>query len=182
MNYLAEIIKFANVLKPVEAPSERDWRRVEKELGLEFPEDFKGLLSAIGGGDFGTGLCFQNPVSSWLSTRFSRDALLEYREPIEGLIAKLDLILFPDKGGLVMIGTIDRQDFLLRPDRDGRLVDLLWFNIDTEDLRDLACSVTQFLYDLYLRRRSEPWALELSDYVWRRGTAPFFVPRKGRSG
>jgi hypothetical protein len=99
-----------------------------------------------------------------------------------GVARDSNIALYPDSRGAVAIGGIDRQDFLLRPDRAGRcLKQLVWWDLDTEEVRELELSVSQFIHDLDRGIIQEGWAVELRNYFWRDGTARFFTPWKGPS-
>lgn len=51
--YVQQITKWAAVRKAAEPPTWKDWQAVEAQLSLEFPEDFKPLLSELSSGEFG---------------------------------------------------------------------------------------------------------------------------------
>jgi len=176
-DYVRLLLELAGPFTPLEKPTPDDWRSLESELGLEFPPDYKALVSAFGAGNFGSGLELKNPRASAASMHISRGTLLAHREMMDGLIEEFGVPLYPDPRGLVLIGSLDRQDFLLRPDDKGRrLEQLVWWNLDTEEVSDLKTPISEFLYELHFGRVSHEWADELRQYVWRNGTVPFFTP------
>jgi hypothetical protein len=181
-DYVSEVVRLAGGTMRYEQPSDEDWRAVETKLGLAFPSDYKALVSRLGEGDFGCGLRLRNPCSTSEYTRLSRESLVMHREPILDLEQKLNFPLYPSAGGLVVVASVDRQDFCLRPDITGkRLGELVvWLDIDTEEIRPLNYTVSQFIHDLYLGLIDEPWSEELRVYFWREGE-PFFNARRGRN-
>jgi hypothetical protein len=177
MDYTNELIRLAQVTVPKEQPSPEDWTHTEKELGVLFPADFKALVSALGRGRFGIGLRLRNPSATSSDVRLSHEALLLYRQPISDLQEKLAISLYPQRKGLVAVGSIDRQDLLFREDATANsLTQLVWWDLDMQEFHELGASISQFLHDLYLGRIKEVWAEELRDYIWRRGTVPLFTP------
>ena len=178
MDYVRKIVELARVQQAYECPSEKNWLAVEAEIGLQFPPDYKALLCALGEGEFGFGLKLSNPCSSG-DYRLSKANLIIHREPIIDLEDKLGFPLYPNKGGHVVVASIDRQDFYLKP-TGKRLEKLVWLDVDMEEMRELDCTVSQFIHDLYLGLIDEPWAEELQAYFWRDGQEPFFKAQPGR--
>jgi hypothetical protein len=181
-DYVQKLIELAGSIQPIEQPGAQDWAHVERELDLEFPSDFKASVSALGTGHFGVGLYLRNPCASSEYIRLSHGALVAYREMSAGAARDSHIALYPDLRGAVAIGGIDRQDFLLRPDAAGKsLKHLVWWDLDTEKVRELELSVSQFVHDLGQGIIQEDWAVELRNYFWRAGTAPFFTQWPGPS-
>jgi len=179
-DYVSKVVKLAAVAMPCELPKMRDWEAVEAEIGFVFPSDFKALISRLGGGEFGSGFYLRNPCSSSEYVRLSRECLIRHREPICDLEGKLAFPLYPSAGGNVAIASIDRQDFYLQPDFSGkRLDELVWLDIDLEEVRPLNYAIPQFIHDLYLGLITEPWAEALRESIWRGGREPFFTSRPG---
>ncbi len=174
-DYVKELVRLAAVTKPREQPKADDWHKVETELGYEFPADFKTLVSGLGSGSFGCGLTLQNPCASIKHTRLSRESLTRHREMMLDLEQALGIALYPSPGGMVLVASVDRQDFYFAPDKASakRLTQLAWLNVDTEETKLLNSTFSQFIHDLYLGLTAEPWAEELRAYFWREG-APFF--------
>ena len=84
--------------------------------------------------------------------------------------------LYPDRDGLIVIGGIDRQQFLVRMHASNSAeYDLIWWDLDWERTHDLNMSLSQFLHELYHGSIAEDWAEELRDYFWRGQTLPFFT-------
>ncbi len=176
-DYVKLLLELAGRFTPVEQPTSKDWKSLEGELGIELAADFKTLVSAFGAGEFGSGLDLKNPCASASRQHLSRGSLLAHREMMEGLIEEFGVQLYPDPEGLVLIASMDRQDFLLRLDgKSKRLERLVWWNMDTEEITDLETSFSEFLYELYFGRVSHEWAEELREYIWRNGNVPFFTP------
>ncbi len=154
-DYVKLLLEVAGRFRPVEQPTPEDWKSLDAELGVELAPDFKALVSAFGAGEFGSGLDLMNPCASASRQHLSRGSLLAHREMMEGLIEEFGVQLYPDPEGLVLIGSMDRQDFLLRPDGKGkRLERVVWWNMDTEEITDLETSFPEFLFELYFGRVS----------------------------
>lgn len=173
-----ELIRLAGVKKPHLAPNAEDWVRVEKEIGVSLPNDYKALVSAVGEGYFGFGIYLLSPTSSSSYVRLSHEALVAYPEPIRNIEADLGLSFYPEPDGLIRIGGIDRQDFLLKCE-GGRAVSstLVWLDIDLQEIREISMSLTQFLHDGYLGKIRDVGLEELVQYLWQSGTREFFTPQ-----
>jgi hypothetical protein len=178
-DYVAEIIKLAQPLRPVEQPTPLDWERVEQELGLLLPSDYKALVTALGSGEFGAGLSLKNPASSSECVRLSSDTLSHYRQTVLFLEERMEIKLFPTPQGLVLIGGIDRQHLLFRPTANSKSVSRL-VNLDHEYelTREVGLSLSQFIHDLYLGRIHSDWANQLRASVWINDATPFFKCRQ----
>jgi len=175
-DYVQEVVKLAAPVNPTEQPSHQDWQTVESELGLEFPADYKALVSALGSGRFGDGLALRNPRASSGYIRLSRDALLEFQRLMTEAKWEVDVSLYPKTGGFVSIGHVDRHAFLLHPDQGGRLLDqIVWWDQDYKEIKDLGMSISRFIHDLYVGQIREEWAERLRQYFWRGGERPFYV-------
>jgi hypothetical protein len=181
IDYVSKLIEFAGPIHPVEQPKVEDWERVERELGLQLPTDYKSLVTALGSGEFGVGLNLKNPVSSSECSVLSVDALEKYRNSLLFLESRKGIRLFPEPLGLVVIGGIDRQDFLFRPRHRGAEPSHL-FNLDHEYelVRDVGKSLSHFLHDLYLGVVHDERLKRLRTGVWLDEKTPFFKCRPGR--
>ena len=178
-NYVNILVKLAKLHNPVASPMAEDWKRIDTEFGFSFPQDYKDLVTRFGSGEFGVGLCFRSPIDSSEYNILSPEAVVQHFEPIVDMKENAKLALYPDRFGAVIIGSIDRQDFLLRPDKAGKeLAELLWWDIDTGKVKELNMSISRFVHDLYLGKIHEEWAVELRDYIWRNGTAPLFTQKE----
>ncbi len=175
-DYASELVHLAAVRQPREQPKDEDWRLVENELGYELPADFKHLVSGLGIGAFGCGLALHNPCASVGHARLSRDALILHRESIRDLEQSLGIALYPSPGGMVLVASMDRQDFYLCPAKASAecLTQLAWLDVDTEEIKLLSSTFSQFIHDLYLGLLPEPWAKDLRTYFWREGKVPLF--------
>lgn len=181
-DFTSEVVRLAAVSEPREQPTIHDWHALETDFGVKFAEDYKTLVSSLGSGHFGSGLALQNPRSSSKYTRLSREALSMRREWTRNLEEKLSIRFFPHPGGMVRIGGIDRQDFLLGLDSSGKhLNELFWLDIDSDEIHWLGCSISRFIHDLYLGLLDASWAEGLRDYFWRGGSEPFFTSAAGHN-
>lgn len=181
-NSLRRIVDLAQPLDPVECPSDEDWSRVELELGLILPEDYKGLVTAFGSGMFGVGLYILNPVSSSEYARLSGDALRRYRQGVDFLEDKIGIRFFPQPKGLLLVGGIDRQHFLYRPKMDGyAMSSLVYFDHDNEAVKEVDLTLSEFIFDLYCSRVHDQWAKKLRRSVWKDKGIPFFSSNLGAS-
>lgn len=180
IDYAQELIKLAAVSEPTEQPTPKDWNALEAELGMEFPSDYKTLLTGLGSGWFGNGVYFGTPSCSAEWGMLSRNVLLDLGEMLDRTAQMSGVTLYPERAGLVSVGRIDRQYFLLRPNQTGTcLQELVWWDTDAHELEDLHMSVPQLIHDLYLGRISEEWAADLREYFWPSGTEPFFTVWRG---
>jgi hypothetical protein len=179
-NLVQKLVELAQPLHPVEQPKPQDWERVERELGLPLPPDYKSLLTALGSGEFGVGLGLKNPVSTSEHARLSADALRRYRQTVVFLEDRMGITLFPQPQGLVLIGGVDRQHLLYRPTENSKTVSRL-VNLDHEYevTREFDLSLSQFIHDLYLGQIHDEWAKQLRASVWIDDTIPFFKSRPG---
>jgi hypothetical protein len=183
LDFTQEIIQLAKPLRPVEQPQSDDWERVERELGLALPPDYKTLVTALGSGEFGVSLTLKNPVSSSEYARLSVDGLKHYSATIAFLRNQMGFVLFPSQEGLVHIGGADRQHFLFRPDKDGICSSkVVCLDHNLEQIRELNMTLSRFLHSLYFSHVPGGWAEDLRASIWIDGTIPFFTPRPGAQG
>ena len=178
-NYVQQIVELAHSASAryVEQPSAQDWLRLEDELGLTLPPDYKLLVSTLGSGRFGAGLYLRNPVAASEYIQLSDEQLRAYRDVISFLEERIGIEFYPAAQGLVSIGGIDRQELFLRPEPNAAVLsNLVWLDHDMEELRDLHMSVAQFIYALYTERIEEEWAPELRTAIWFNEQTPFFTP------
>ena len=177
---VSEVVKRAAVFQPVERPSPADWRAVESDLGLELPTDFKAIVDALGSGRFGAGLYLRNPAASSEYIRLTRDALNAYRENLRSFERRTGISFYPTEGGLVVVGSIDRDHFYLQPEASvKRLSRLVHLDLDLAQASELHMPVSQFIHELYLNRLGHDWAGDLRMAIWRNGEIPFFTSKAG---
>ena len=180
-DFVALARELAQVKHPVNLPSSGDWKSLEAELRYAFPSDFKRLLEVIGEGTFGCGLNLRSPGSSSEYTQLSRESIIAHHELIADLEERIVLPIYPTDDGMVVIGGIDRQEFFFKPSNADKIMDqLIWLNLDTEEVRFLPHTISQFIVELYRGNIGEAWETELRDYIWRRGKEPFFRPNQSR--
>ena len=176
--YLSEVVRLAGVKRPFEQPSSEDWQAVESDLGFELPTDFKSLVSALGTGHFGMGLYLRNPSASSEYIRLSAEALVAYRENLLSFEQRTSFLFYPAQSGLIVIGSIDRDHFYLRPEpapavkQPSRLVHI---DLDLAEASELDMPISQFIHALYLNRLGQNWAADLRTAIWRNGSVPFFT-------
>lgn len=181
-HYVDILVQLAGIKNPIEQPTNRDWGDVERDFGYKFPIDFKNLVSRLGSGSFGCGLALQNPCASYKHKKLSRESLVIHRSMIADLEKSISIKIFPSAGGMVLIASLDRQDFYLAPDSplSKSLSKLVWLNIDTGELKLIGLTFSQFIHDLYKRLINEPWADELRNYFWGNERWPLFTPIKNK--
>ncbi len=93
---------------------------------------------------------------------------------------RIGVALYPESGGLVLIGEAERQHFAFRPRKSGgALSQLVRLDHDLEQVTDIPMCVTQFIYDLYRGRIPSDWAETFRASVWA-DNAPFFTPLRIR--
>ncbi|MCD6049339.1 MAG: cell-wall [Verrucomicrobia bacterium] len=158
-------------------PDDKDWEIVEAELGYLFPSDLKRLLSVLGAGSFGCGLALQSPRARFESYKLSHETLTMHRESIQHLEDRMGISFYPDEGGMVLIASLDQQDFYLAPSSASSSVlgKLLWLDINTEEIVNIKLSFSEFIFLLYKGNWNGDRADELRDYIWKNGEVPFFT-------
>jgi hypothetical protein len=174
-DYVIKAVQLARIQNPMLQPSAKDWVRLESEIGLTLPPDYKELVSSLGEGGFGCGLHLHNPCSLSEYVRLSNECLVMHHQFVCDLEEKTGYPIYPSAGGMVLIADIDRQAFYFKPDATGkRLEELVWLDIDTEEARLLPYTFSRFICDLYNGLIHEDWAEELRQYFWRAGKESFF--------
>ena len=178
MNYLAQIVKAANVSVPVEAPSLADWRFVEESLGVELPKDYKDLVSTLGSGCFGECLSLRNPISSRDLNRMTRKVMQDLAVGMDWVREVLGCGLFPEPGGVFSIGSAAATVHLFLETSPsskvtGRLIlfhrDLYVYTVDERPL-------TEILWNLYSAEQTEKIRTELKELLWPKDVyKPFFL-------
>jgi len=100
---------------PLETGSAADWKRVEKELRLKLPDDYKGLIACYGSGCFGE---FLHPLSPFTANRhghlLQRGQAILAAERVSGMGRQQGgpFPLYPDEGGLLPWAVTDNGDTL----------------------------------------------------------------------
>ena len=175
-DYSQRIFSIASPICPVEKSTVVDWVAFEDKIGFTFPADYKSLINLLGTGWFGSSLNFRNPVASRPHLRLCRDQLIEYKIMMSDVAQDSNVRLYPDDGGMIMLGHMDHHEFLLRPKNQRILCDFVWWDTDAERTTDLNMSVTQFVHDLYLGLIGESWAEQMRKFFWENGRFPLFEP------
>jgi hypothetical protein len=100
---------------PAETGSAAEWKRVERELQLSLPADYKGLIARYGSGGFGDFLYPLNPfVANKHGNLLQRAEVILAAERSSGMWRHhgVPFSLYPDKGGLFPWGVTDNGDTL----------------------------------------------------------------------
>lgn len=179
--YTAKVVELSEVRRPVQAPNDAVWKRVENELGVTLPYDYKELVSSIGGGEFGEfALC--NPLAKFLHLGLSSASLNDYREKADWIVGKLDLKFWPIPNGLVRLALGPGADLMLRPHvRPGSLdYGLCWLDYDFVRVIDFELSVSKLIYSLYRGEVSYDFADGFRNAIWGviGDEKPFFRSRR----
>ena len=102
---------------PIAVGSYDEWLKLESDVGLELPPDFKEIVSTFGAGKFAGFISIFNPFYrwkhpqaptylNWIRTRL--DGLSEGRRLHPDLSAPFDV--YPTSGGLLPLGFTDNGD------------------------------------------------------------------------
>ncbi|HON08074.1 MAG TPA: SMI1/KNR4 family protein [Verrucomicrobiota bacterium] len=179
-DYLKKVLELASVSNPYEQPTEQDWRKVELELGIILPDDYKNLLSKIGNGHFGD-LVLLNPVSSAESMLFNYENTIGYHQTIRWGDTEIDIPLFPDKSGFLHIGGTGFNMLLLIEEGKKNNYKICCYELDVQIGHILDMTLCRFLYDMYNGLIREKWALECREIIWfvEGKIGPFFTSRPG---
>ena len=107
------------VVRPPDSPTEpgavADWKRVEAELGVKLPDDYKGLIGRYGSGCFGEFLYPLNPFSQNRAGHLlHRGRAILAAERASGMSREqgMPFPLHPDEGGLLPWAVTDNGDTL----------------------------------------------------------------------
>jgi hypothetical protein len=122
-----------------------------------------------------------NPVSTSEYGVLSCESIAKHFRLIADLKAPANIELYPEPFGAVIIAAIDRQKFLLKPRSDDKrkLSELLWWDIDAGETRELDMSISRFLHDLYFNLIQDRTVGELRKYFWPDNSTPFFAQCDG---
>jgi hypothetical protein len=170
-----EFIALANVKEPAQQTNDEHWASLESDLNLICPEDYKEVISAVGRGFFGRGLSIWTPSATSEGFLLSRQSLLSHKDLLKLALPRLNVPVYPDPGGGVVVASMDNYYLYLRnDDNTGVLNGLRILEMDFEELFVTDSSFPQFFLDLYRRRLDEPWAVELRDSIWSEDEYTFF--------
>ena len=158
-----------------ERPTDIDWDRVERELALSLPADFKTLVSTIGTGNFGD-FTLLNPISTSPYAKLSKDRALLFSKNLEPILPEIGIRLYPDPGGALQIGRAGRIDLLSIS--DGKGSHLMWLDEDFRQTHPIKDSLLEFLPKLYSGDLKDDWAKAARGLIWS-SEDPFFNPRPG---
>ncbi len=91
-------------------PAEEDWEIVEKELGLQFPQDFKDMINIYSSGEIGDQLRFVSPKISSTGKRRLLEKILMYSKQDREFIEKfpdnhpeIPFDIYPNTPGLITV-------------------------------------------------------------------------------
>jgi hypothetical protein len=181
MEYLERVVALANVQDPVEQPSIQDWTRVEEDLAIALPGDYKALITRLGCGRFGD-LVLLNPASTSLDWNLNQKTLMDLQDGcIQSRAKEAGLLIFPKPDAYLPIGFTGFGRLLLvqlMPTM-GANYGICWFDWEIPEALFLSISVSQFLHDLYLGVFDEEWARIDRDSIWESGAQPFFTSWRG---
>jgi hypothetical protein len=175
MNYIKAIDELTGVKERFDRPTEKDWIRIEKELGVELAQDYKELVSLLGAGRFGLDMRLRNPIGTGIE-ELSRKELVAYRQLVRFQEEIVGISLYPRKGGVILIGGMERQHVMLGPTPEGKnYLQLFILDHDYDQLRRIGVGFARFIYDLYGGKLAERWAIQLRILIWHTVNT-FFTP------
>jgi len=123
-------------------------------------------------------LRFENPADSY--NPLSHALLLDHLEWFKGIMACTSLKFYPEEGGLVFVGHIDRHYFFYLPEkRSKNLRQLVWIDSNYNVVYPLDGSLPSFLYKLYMGEYPKLFPVKLEDLratIWH--DRPFFTAHK----
>ena len=174
MSTVDEVVHRANVKRPIDPPASNDWRKLEDDLCLSFPSDFKSLVSELGSGWFGNGLRLLNPIGAG-AFRLSHASLIEHANILEPYLPNLGCRLFPDPKGMVLVASIDAFDFYFIPGTE----EITWTSLNSEMVVSTDLTISALLLALHRGLRSYKWMEDVRPAIWpEREGEPFFTPAK----
>jgi hypothetical protein len=172
-NYILKVLDLASVSLPVRKPSNADWERVEDELQVKLPPDYKQIVSAVGDGRFGE-IYLTNPIARGYG-ELTRNGLIGYRDNAIETLSHTGLVVYPDDGGALLIARCGNGiDLFAKPTPTG-LYSTAILEHDYRVVRDAEMPLSEFLYSLYVDLIPYDWARTIRDIMWDSGE-PFFTP------
>jgi hypothetical protein len=169
VNYIKELLKIAQNPCPLDPPGADDWKRLEVLLPMPLPSDYKKMIENFGRGWFGSFFEFLNPEQSAIE-----DIIEDHKSVQAGM--RNPVVFFPEKRGLLIVGTMDRHFILLKPSNGVWVLE--YYHHSSQIFRSLPYSVPEFWYKLYAKQLGPDWE-GLRQSIWEsEDDAPFFSPRE----
>lgn len=169
---LAEMI---SILPPPANPTHAsgDWARVEKDLGIELPSDYKAIVRTYGYGSYCDSLSLLNPFTDNKVTK-TIAAIIQQWQQISDLCA-VEYPFYPDRGGLLPCAVNVNGNYVSWK-TDGSPEEweiVVW---DTSEVRYVTFQgpLSTFLHSL-LTRESALTSLLLTSLAYQPGRAPWFT-------
>jgi hypothetical protein len=165
---LEKLKEFAGPLSASALPNGTDWARLEEEIGLVIPADFKRLSSVFGCGRFGADLYLWSPCAASPKLRLSRARLEEFSAEMSEFAEPK---LFPHPAGFVcVLSTTQRIHFGYRRNAHILSPSIVQLDFSLEETEEIHLPVTDFLIKAY-----EGDVGDLRDLIWG-SEDDFFTP------
>lgn len=163
----------------VEQASQADWTRVERDLLVEFPEEYKRFVSAFGSGRFGSDLYVVNPAACG-GLVLNQQELLRYRESRALRLDRIGREVYPARGGLIRIaGTTSLFDLFFDPKKlERRVQHVVLADLDMGECTEIPLCLAGVVFTAFAQTSRERWASLLRKVVWGDSQVPFFTPSR----
>ncbi|MBA4031470.1 MAG: hypothetical protein C0478_11365 [Planctomyces sp.] len=149
-----------SLISPPQAPlySQGDWQKVEKDLGVVLPADYKELISVYGAGTFNSGSDDAGlQIFSYLSPWGAKDQGAGMSELLKSMLTsfsgnddyKPPASFYPDLPGLLHFGTyLERDELLWLVPASGAPHGIVWFALEEGFITLPGIGVTELLLSI----------------------------------
>jgi hypothetical protein len=170
MNYIKELLNFAKNPRAINPPASVDWRKIEVLLPFPLPSEYKKMIEGFGSGWFGNFFEFLNPKQDSLE-----DIAEQHKSVQTGMLNPVSF--FPEKFGLLIVGSIDRHFILLKPIQGTWETE--YYHHSYQIFKAIPHTVPEFVYKLYTKQFAPDYE-GLRKSIWEGDNKPaFFSPRDG---
>ena len=178
MNYAEELKLLGAHLQGGLRPSRADWERVEREVNLRVPDDYKIVVSHFGAGRFGANIALRNPLHPDPMFRFSKETLRSWDNVINYWPKEEQQLFYPNAGGLLFMGIVgDGAGLYYRVDYASRVLGGAYvYDGEMGDLLSIP-PISEFIWRLYTGNcAKEKWS-EFRPPCWG-NEQPLFMAQK----
>ncbi|HKS36453.1 MAG TPA: SMI1/KNR4 family protein [Verrucomicrobiae bacterium] len=175
-SFVEQALELAGNCNYQERPTEQHWLKVEAELGVKLPSEYKALVSRFGTGRFGGDLYVFNPAASKhirLSKKDLEDLRQEYAAFLDWL-AQDGYRLYPEPGGIIITAATTSQISFGFQTKDCPVSDLIVVRFGAHECERLQMGLAEFICRLY---RGELYGVGgLRTVIWNGSSDRFFTP------
>jgi hypothetical protein len=157
-NVITQII--APPAEPCETGTQKNWEKIEKRLGLKFPQDYKALINTYGTGSFNDFIIVYNPFAQneYLNLLYVLDTLHQADQQTQLLADSVwtavdPFELYPAPKGLLPWGGTTNlgETFFWQIKGPPENWETIFYNLRSGEYEVWKHSVTEFLYRLFTR-------------------------------